>query len=60
MTPPAEKSPKKLAAQLRQQVRRRQGGFAEVVEVDQFFDCRIEPTIDGVEDFSGCRHGRAG
>jgi hypothetical protein len=36
MDPPAGKGPKKLAAQLRQQVRRRQGGFAEIVEVEAF------------------------
>jgi hypothetical protein len=29
-------------------------------EIDQFFDCRIESAINGVEDFSGGRHGRAG
>jgi hypothetical protein len=29
-------------------------------EIDQFTDRRIESTINGVEDFSGSRHGRAG
>jgi hypothetical protein len=27
---------------------------------DQFFDCRVEPSVDGIEDFFGCGHGRAG
>jgi hypothetical protein len=37
----------------------RSGYARDSREIDQILDRRIEPTIDGIEDFSGGRHGRA-